>query len=558
MEKKRLKVLVCGEASFLDSGFSTYQYQLLKRLRNNPNIHVAEFACYTAVNDPRDYKCNWRFYPNAVSSQDPRVKQFNNNPQNSFGKWRFDYCVLDFQPDVVIDIRDYWMNGYQETSPLRNYYKWVLMPTIDSEPQQESWISTYCNADAIFTYSDWARDVLLKQSNNKINYIDTCSPGYDVNYLQGRNYTLEDIKTKLGLPPKSIILGTVMRNQKRKLFAELIKDFRQLLDRLKQEKHPEYNNIYLYLHTNYPDFLCWDIPSLLQEHRVINKVFFTYTCQKCHHIQSLMYSGSKTYCKACHEYSSVMPSVNNGISRDSLQEIYDIFTMYVQYSICEGFGMPQVEAASCGTPVITMNYSAMEDVIKKLNAYKINISYKFRELETFADRAYPNREDLFEHVKHFLSLTKFQKNIKNLNFQHRCYLHYQWKDSLDKWENYLNGLYESEYRSDYNQILEPIQYLNRAYIKENITTNLDQIRYLQNALSHIKLSDHIILKFLNQLNTGYLVENGMERDFTIENLLDIFDSLISANNNARQIMLEPDLLKEQDFIQYAISKDTDL
>jgi len=232
--------------------------------------------------------------------------------------------------------------------------------------------------------------------------------------------------------------------------------------------------------------------------------------------------------------------------------------MYVQYSICEGFGMPQVEAASCGTPVITMNYSAMEDVIKKLNAYKINISYKFRELETFADRAYPNREDLFEHVKHFLSLTKFQKNIKNLNFQHRCYLHYQWKDSLDKWENYLNGLYESEYRSDYNQILEPIQHLNRAYIKENITTNLDQIRYLQNALSHIKLSDHIILKFLNQLNTGYLVENGMERDFTIENLLDIFDSLISANNNARQIMLEPDLLKEQDFIQYAISKDTDL
>jgi len=56
--KNRLKVLVCGEASFLDSGFSTYQYQLLNRLRNNPNIHFAELAGYAGVNDLRDNKCN--------------------------------------------------------------------------------------------------------------------------------------------------------------------------------------------------------------------------------------------------------------------------------------------------------------------------------------------------------------------------------------------------------------------------------------------------------------------------------------------------------------------
>ena len=557
MNKNRLKILVCGEASFLDSGFSTYQYQLLQRLRNNPNMHVAELACYACINDSRDYKCDWRFYPNAVTSQDPRVNSFNSHGQNAFGKWRFDHCVLHFQPDVVIDIRDYWMNSFQESSPLRKYYKWVLMPTIDSEPQQESWISTYCNADAVFTYSDWARDVLMRQSNNKIKYIDTCSPGYDTNYLQSRDYTLDDVRTNLGLPPKSIILGTVMRNQKRKLFAELIKDFRSLLDRFKEENHPDYNNIYLYLHTSYPDFLCWDIPSLLQEHRVINKVFFTYTCEKCHHVQSLMYSGSKTYCKSCRQYSSVMPTVNTGISRESLQNIYDTFTMYIQYSICEGFGMPQVEAASCGVPVVTMDYSAMEDVIKKLNAYKIDLSYKFRELETFADRAYPDRNSMIKHVKDFLSLTKFQKNIKKLNFQHRCYLHYKWKDSLDKWEGYLNKLYESGYKADYTNVLDPISQLDREYIKR-IETDLDKVRYIQNHLSHLNLSDNIILKFLDQLTSGHLVENGIKKDFYIENLLDICDNLILANNNAREIMLNPDQLQQQDFIQYAMSKDTDL
>ena len=110
-------------------------------------MHVAELACYACVNDSRDHKCNWRFYPNSVTSQDPRANSFNSHGQNAFGKWRFDHCVLHFQPDVVIDIRDYWMNSFQESSPLRKYYKWVLMPTIDSEPQQDGWVSTYCNAD---------------------------------------------------------------------------------------------------------------------------------------------------------------------------------------------------------------------------------------------------------------------------------------------------------------------------------------------------------------------------------------------------------------------------
>ena len=231
--------------------------------------------------------------------------------------------------------------------------------------------------------------------------------------------------------------------------------------------------------------------------------------------------------------------------------------MYIQYSICEGFGMPQVEAASCGVPVITMDYSAMEDVIKKLNAYKIDLSYKFRELETFADRAYPDRNSMIKHVKDFLSLTKFQKNIKKLNFQHRCYLHYKWKDSLDKWEGYLNKLYESGHKADYTNVLDPISQLDREYIKR-IETDLDKVRYIQNHLSHLNLSDNIILKFLDQLTSGHLVENGIKKDFYIENLLDICDNLILSNNNAREIMLNPDQLQQQDFIQYAMSKDTDL
>ena len=81
-----------------------------------------------------------------------------------------------------------------------------------------------------------------------------------------------------------------------------------------------------------------------------------------------------------------MPSVTDGITQDNLSDIYNIFDLYVQYAICEGFGMPQVEAGACGIPIATVDYSAMHDIIENLNAMPIPPKTKFKELETKAYR----------------------------------------------------------------------------------------------------------------------------------------------------------------------------
>ena len=161
---------MCSEASFLSSGFATYTKEILSRLHQTNKYHIAEFASYATVNDSRDKDIPWRFYANAVKDDDPRYKEYMSRTENQFGRWRFEKVLLDFKPDVVIDIRDYWMSYYQKISPLRKYFHWILMPTVDSEPQQEDWIDTFLDADAIFTYSDWGAEVLNKQSSNKINY----------------------------------------------------------------------------------------------------------------------------------------------------------------------------------------------------------------------------------------------------------------------------------------------------------------------------------------------------------------------------------------------------
>ena len=52
------------------------------------------------------------------------------------------------------------------------------------------------------------------------------------------------------------------------------------------------------------------------------------------------------------------------ISNELLVKLYNMATCYVSTALNEGFGMPQLEAMSCGCPVITANNSAMTEVAK--------------------------------------------------------------------------------------------------------------------------------------------------------------------------------------------------
>ena len=50
------------------------------------------------------------------------------------------------------------------------------------------------------------------------------------------------------------------------------------------------------------------------------------------------------------------------VNEDNLVGFYNLATVYVQPSIYEGFGIPLVEAFSCGTPVICSNTSSLPEV----------------------------------------------------------------------------------------------------------------------------------------------------------------------------------------------------
>ena len=549
-DKRKLKVLMCSEASFLSSGFGVYAKEVLSRLHQTNKYEIAEFASYGFVNDPRDTAIKWRYYANAVKSEDNRYKEYMSRPDNQFGRWRFEKVLLDFKPDVVIDVRDYWMNSYQRWSPLRKFVHWVLMPTVDSEPQQEEWIDTFLSADAIFTYSDWGAKVLKRQTAGSVNYIDTASPGVDLTAF--RPYTAtekSEIRKTLGVPENAFVIGSVMRNQKRKLIPELFNVIGTILKN-KNISDDIRNNIYLYMHTSYPD-AGWDLPQILKEYECINRVLFSYVCKKCSFIKANVYTGPTKVCPRCLEKSMALSSVTHGVTTNDLSLIYNTFDLYVQYSICEGFGMPQVEAAACGVPIATVNYSAMCDVVNKLEAYPVPIASYFKELETQAIRTYPDNNSLIEYIVNFYhSADKLEmsKKIRSLTEKH-----YNWDNIAIKWETYLDKL-SNDYVSKWDNPPHILSKIDTSSIPPNLS-NIDIIQFIfDKYLKHAYSLDKNVLDMLKQADYGFTI-NGMNiSGYHTQDIIEYFNTLIDNNNQAEYARIN-NLKFNDDYIEYANIKD---
>lgn len=423
------KVLFLTEASYLNTGYATYSRNVLEYLRSTGKYELAELSVYGPENDPRRNSLGWKNYPN-MPSDEKQAAAYNSSHVNQFGAWRLERVCNDFHPDVVLSIRDFWMDFFVAGSPYRRIFKWIWMPTVDAAPQNEEWIHYFSEADAVLTYSDWAAKILKKQSGGKINYMGTASPSANSNY---KPMNREEVRASLGLPNDIKIIGTVMRNQRRKLFPVLFEAFGSYLRKSGDTK------TYLHCHTSYPDN-GWDLAGLLHENGISSRVLFSYACNNCGTFEVCKFNDSLKWCPACGQFKSTPVNVSVGLDDASLARIYNSFDLYVQCANCEGFGLPQVEAAACGTPIACTNYSAMEDVVDKLGAYPIRVGELYKELETGCERSVPSIESLVSIFETHFSLNEKSylelRNKTKENFDKN----YSWEKTGAVWENAIDSM----------------------------------------------------------------------------------------------------------------------
>jgi glycosyltransferase involved in cell wall biosynthesis len=408
--------LLVNEFSQFHTGYARYGKELLSRIKKNTDFEIAEIACGLHA-DGKNSVTDWKVYPGAPHTKDEKaMEQFNSSVSHSFGSFYFEETCLDFKPTHVLSIRDFWFDKFIHDSPFRRYYNFVHLAPVDGFPQNPIWLDYYSRCDGLLTYNDWSKQILESYGLNVFGAAPTKAPDCY------RPMPKLECKSALTLPVNKTVIGTVMRNQPRKLFDALFAGFAKM-----SEKN---DDLVLYCHTGFPDSAS-DIPSLLLKYKIAHKVYFTYRCMNCGAVSAKLYQDAISACYNCMNMTAGTCMLQNSISDEELAHVFNCFDVYVQYSNCEGLGIPMIEAAACGVPVVAVDYSAMSDVVRKVSGFPVKVAALKYETDLDRNTAIPSEESFIAEVNYVM------KNLKvhSEKAYESCNRSYNWDKTVDTWIN---------------------------------------------------------------------------------------------------------------------------
>lgn len=493
IEKKR--ILFCGEASFLNTGFSNIYRSLLPRLVATNKYEIAEHGNYADSNHPDIQNFiagRWKFYPGMPSNQ-TEAQEFNKFVQSphprdrgqniaQFGAWNFDQVVADFQPDICIDIRDNWMWCWMLRSPFRSWMKMIMMPTVDSPQQAEEWIDDYEKVNMCLAYSDFGIHTLKSQSPKIKIFPEPMRPGVDLDIFKPSNKVA--LREKFNLGKDIPIIGLVQRNQSRKNILDVIDSFAMMKNKYRDDDLIQKS--VLLIHSSWPDNMySFDYPrhikrinsSKWMQHyspNIMYSILQTLICHNCNQssvcfavnlygkpVQRFMVNGKQVAgilmpCTYCGKNTATCSNTAIGHSREQLAEIYNLMDVLVQCSIAEGDGMPATESKACGVPVIVTDHSALIEKGRfpkefvHLNGqektYTINkggiihkIAAHRHEPETGCLRAVPDVKDLAEKMRLLVTDTDLRSKMSK-EARECAEENYDWNKLAKRWEYVLDNV----------------------------------------------------------------------------------------------------------------------
>lgn len=484
-----MKILLVNEFSQLGSGYGRYGKELLERFSRD-GYEVAELACFGHHEDEKIKNCKWTVYPNLPRENEK--EEYSKNAQNSNGKWKFEHVCLDFQPNCVISLTDPFFNEFIHHSPYREYFNFVTMAPVDGIPQHTEWINFFKQSDGLITYTDFGKEHLESYGLK----VDGVASPASTDLYPIKKENINQFKHSCNLGDK-IIIGTIMRNQPRKLFDALFEAFSIL--------SKESDKYVLYCHTTYPEG--WDIPELLIKHGIISKVFFTYQCLNCDECVLSNFIDIGTFCKKCHNLSLKMPGGQKFVDNSMLNRIINLFDCYVQLASREGFGMPQVEAASCNIPIVTIPYAGMEDVVEKLKALPINISSFYLNYQMNMMEAIPDINDIVAKIK--LSLVSINNTRERYIEKYNS-----WENPYQVFKNIIDKLPIKQWSSKNINKLPEYKELNTdndTYVKYLLTEVYNKPELVNSYLHSRTLRDLNFGTTFGGVAGNYLTE-GIKQD----------------------------------------------
>ena len=355
-KKGKLRVMPISDSPWAPTGFGT-NTKNISAILHEEGHHIGYGGCQNSQHG--HWSTPWPL------GQTEKKVYFENLPimfpgQERFGEKSFPHWLKSFKPDLVLGHLDFQMfkhmtdmkqpqavtlpmygpdhklltrkqrldlmnQAFKQVTKGTSWKLGVIIP-YDGEPAIPEWQQQMDQIDYGVAMSRYGQIGLEKDFGKKCTYIPH---GVDTGLFR------PIMKPKYGKHerPQAFVVGCVARNQHRKNIPRLIKGFAQFV----QKNNLGPDEAKLILHMDWKDAMGWKIPSFAKQYGIDKYLL-----------------------------PPLMGELDAGqaVSEEAMANLYNCMDVYVLPTAGEGFGIPTVEAMSCGVPICVTNYTTGYELIK--------------------------------------------------------------------------------------------------------------------------------------------------------------------------------------------------
>lgn len=240
---------------------------------------------------------------------------------------RLEMYIEKYQPDYVFTLGDIWCYQYIREFHRNHNWRWIAHYVFDTENMVSIWNKSLQSADWCVVPAKFADELVRVNRHQNVSYIPH---GIDTNtYAPCTPEEKKEFRKKLDVPQDAFIISCVAHNQQRKMMSRLLQAFT-----LFSRKNPD---AYLFLHMSPIDQNGWNLPVLIKDFGIAERVLFTN--------------------KGAKQVGDLFTPERE------LREFYCASDVHALSTGGEGFGVPLVEAMACGIPNVTTHYTTAEEFL---------------------------------------------------------------------------------------------------------------------------------------------------------------------------------------------------
>jgi glycosyltransferase involved in cell wall biosynthesis len=346
------KVLLCSNGANLKTGFGKAAKAILEFLHKK-GYDVYELGSGAKDGSEQLKNRPWKGRGAIPVNEAELAPLLTQHPQMReavfFGEYMLDKIIKEEKIEAVILMEDIW-KIYALNKPWFNKIPSIIITPVDSLPLLNVFQEQKDKFKNLFVKAPFAVDALHKLGINAqffpapFNHSAFKPLPKEQKLALRKLYGLED----------TFIVGMVSRNQLRKLFVTLMREFKVFKD-----KNPGVKAKLLF-HTHFNDSeMSWPIEKKRDELGLDKEdLLCTYVCKNCKGVQIQPFFGQNIGCGRCGVQDGLVnPGIEFGVTDEELNGIYNLMDFYCLAATSGGYELTMTEAMLAGLPTATCNYS---------------------------------------------------------------------------------------------------------------------------------------------------------------------------------------------------------